>query len=45
MMGLPGAEAAYQVYASLTPEVYEKYRPALDTLVAGISIAAVEKAE
>ena len=43
--GVAGSGAAYQVYASLTPEVYEKYRPALDTLVAGISIAAVEKAE
>lgn len=43
--GVAGSGAAYQVYASLTPEAYEKYRPALDTLVAGISIAAVAKAE
>lgn len=40
-----GSGAAYQVYASLTPEAYERYRPSLDTLVAGISVAAVAKAE
>lgn len=40
---IAGSPAAYQVYASMTPETYEKYRASLDSLVAGISIAALEK--
>lgn len=40
---VPGSSAVYQLYASLPREEYEKYRLSLDTLVAGISIAAVAK--
>ena len=40
-----GSGAVYQVYASLFPEDYEKYRASLDTLTAGISIAAVAGTE
>ena len=40
-----GSSAVYQVYASLSPEEYEERRAALDSLVAGISIAAVAKAQ
>ena len=40
-----GSGAVYQVYASLSPEDYEKYRTSLDTLTAGISIAAIARTE
>ena len=40
---VPGSSAVYQLYASRPREEYEKYRLSLDTLVAGISIAAVAK--
>ena len=40
-----GSGAVYQVYASLSPEDYEKYRTSLDTLTAGISIAAIVRTE
>ena len=40
-----GSGAVYQVYVSLSPEDYEKYRTSLDTLTAGISIAAIARTE
>ena len=40
-----GSGAVYQVYVSLSPEDYEKYRVSLDTLTAGISIAAIARTE
>lgn len=40
---IDNSSAVYQIYASLTPEEYEKYQTALDSLAAGVSITAAKK--